>query len=51
MRSTTVVYRRNRQALSTARFCRAGQLTTMLTLVLSSVVELRNVDTKYFRVC
>ena len=27
-RSTTVVYRTDRQALSTARFCRAGQLAT-----------------------
>ena len=27
-RSTTLVYRRDRQALSTARFCRAGQLAT-----------------------
>ena len=25
-RSTTIVYRRDHQALSTARFCRAGQL-------------------------
>jgi len=27
-RSTTIVYRRDRQALSTARFCRTGQLAT-----------------------
>ena len=27
-RSTTVVYHRDRQALSTARFCRADQLAT-----------------------
>ena len=27
-RSTTVVYRSDRQALSTARLCRAGQLAT-----------------------
>jgi len=27
-RSITVVYRRHRQALSTVRFCRAGQLAT-----------------------
>ena len=28
-RSTTVVYRIDRQALSTARFCRAGELATV----------------------
>jgi len=30
-RSTTAVYRTDRQALSTARFCRAGQLATIDT--------------------
>jgi len=30
-RSTTVLYRRDRQALSTARFCRAGQLAMAST--------------------
>jgi len=33
-RLTTVVYRRDRQALSTARFCRAGQLATADTWLL-----------------
>jgi len=42
-RSTTVVYRRNRQALSTARFCRAGQLEradTCRDAVLAGCAEL-----------
>ena len=34
---TTVVYRRDRQALSTARFCRAGQLATANTSYLPAV--------------
>ena len=34
-RSTTVVYRTDRQALSTAQFCRAAQLATAATCTLN----------------
>ena len=43
-RSTAIVYRRDRQALSTARFCRTGQLATADTCLLANLMNTFSVN-------
>jgi len=49
-RSTTAVYRTDRQALSTARFCRAGQLATIDTRCYIGYLYRRLLDARAFHV-
>ena len=48
-RSTTIVYRTDRQALSTARFCRTGQLATSDTVLGSGLVVVLQVVSALLR--